>query len=65
MPSKGTDSGAKTIAMVAGLALVMGAGTACFGLFSSDSSKSKPAAQASCEGLTGQAKIDCEKRQQP
>ena len=65
MPSKGPHSSSKTIAMLAGLALVMGAGTACFGLFSSDSSKSKPAAQASCEGLTGQAKIDCENRQKP
>jgi hypothetical protein len=45
--------------MLAGLAAVVAFGTACFGMFSD--SKDKPAAVQSCEGLEGQAKIDCEK----
>ena len=49
----------KTIVMLLGLALVTGAGLACFG------TSDKPASQESCEGLQGQAKLDCEKRQNP
>lgn len=60
MTSSGTRS--KTIVMLTGLALVTSLGTACFGLFSSDSSKSKAPAAVPCDGLTGQAKIDCEKQ---
>ena len=52
----------KTIVMVAALAFVTGASLACFGLFSSKSDTPPAAAQKSCDGLTGQAKIDCEKR---
>jgi hypothetical protein len=52
----------KTIVMLLSLALVTAAGAACFGLFGSD--ENKPAA-TSCEGLQGQAKIDCEKKQKP
>jgi hypothetical protein len=48
----------KTIVMLASLALVLGAGTACFGLFS----KKEPAATDPCAGLTGQAKADCESK---
>ncbi len=51
----------KTIVMVAALACVTGASLACFGLFSSKSDTPPPAAQKSCDGLTGQARIDCEK----
>jgi hypothetical protein len=52
----------KTFVMLLSLALVTAAGAACFGMFGSDE---KPAAQPSCEGLQGQAKIDCEKKQNP
>ena len=45
----------KTIVMVVGLAVFTGASVACFGLFSSND---RPA--QSCEGLSGQAKTDCE-----
>jgi len=48
----------KTIVMVVGLAAFTGASVACFGLFSSDD---RPARE-SCEGLSGQAKADCEAR---
>ena len=47
----------KTIVMVIGLAVFTGASVACFGLFSS---RDRPA-EESCEGLSGQAKTDCEK----
>jgi hypothetical protein len=49
----------KTIAMLFGLAAFTGASVACFGLFSSG--QDKPA-QQSCEGLSGQAKVDCEQK---
>lgn len=50
----------KTGVMLAAMALVVGAGIACFGLFSRSD---EPAAiEQSCEGLQGQAKIDCEQR---
>lgn len=51
----------KTTIMLLGLAAVMSAGIACFGMFSSKSSDSA-AIEKSCDGLEGQAKIDCEKR---
>jgi len=47
----------KTTLMLAALAAVFAVGIACSGF----SSKS---ASSSCEGLTGQAKIDCEKQHQ-
>ncbi|MGH7788062.1 MAG: hypothetical protein ACRERC_14415 [Candidatus Binatia bacterium] len=53
----------KTFAMIAGLAAVFAAGVACGGLFSK--SPDPAAVEASCDGLTGQAKADCEKRTQP
>jgi hypothetical protein len=46
----------KTIVMVVGLALFTGASVACFGLFSSSDRPDRE----SCEGLSGQAKADCE-----
>jgi hypothetical protein len=52
----------KTSVMLLGLVAVVGLGTACSGLFSRSE---KEGIEASCEGLEGQAKIDCEKRKQP
>ena len=49
----------KDMVMITALAVLLGFGTACFGLFSSG----KPAKEAEipeCAGLGGQAKIDCE-----
>jgi hypothetical protein len=51
----------KTIVMVVGLAAFTGASVACFGLFSSND---RPARE-SCEGLSGQARTDCEQGQSP
>lgn len=53
----------KTFVMIALLAGVFATGVACFGLFSKSPDPS--AVEASCDGLTGQAKADCEKRSQP
>lgn len=50
----------KTALMVASLAAFTGASVACFGLLGGG--RDREAVQESCEGLTGQAKIDCEKR---
>jgi hypothetical protein len=47
----------KTIVMLVALASVLGLGSACFGLFSSDDEKTVP---AECRGLEGQALADCE-----
>ena len=52
----------KTALHVTALALVLGAGVACFGLFGS---KDDAAIETRCAGLTGQAKIDCEKQPAP
>ncbi len=49
----------KTTMMLLGLAGVMAAGVACFGMFS-DKSKDPAAIEKSCDGLEGQARIDCE-----
>jgi hypothetical protein len=46
----------KTLVMLGGLAAFAGASVACFGMFSD-----RPA-EESCEGLTGQARADCEQR---
>jgi hypothetical protein len=51
----------KTTVMLVGLALFAGASLACFGLVDrirGDGTK----VEESCEGLEGQAKIDCEQR---
>jgi hypothetical protein len=55
----------KTILMLLGLAGVFAAGTACFGLFSSSSTPPSPTGAEACAGLSGQAKVDCERRHQP
>jgi len=52
----------KTMLHVTALALVFGAGVACFGLFSGDK-KDAAAVPTACAGLTGQARIDCENKQ--
>jgi hypothetical protein len=52
----------KSIVMLAGLAFVVATGAACFGLFSGGDEPG--AAETPCEQLSGQAKIDCEKRKQ-
>lgn len=46
----------KTFFMVLSLAAFVGVGAACFGLFRTP----PPSTDQRCEGLTGQAKIDCE-----
>ena len=51
----------KTIVMVIGLAVFTGASVACFGLFSN---RDRPA-EESCQGLSGQAKTDCEQSKSP
>ena len=48
--------------MISGLAIVLGLGTACFGLFAGDKQPAKEAEIPECAGLSGQAKIDCEAR---
>ena len=52
----------KTTIMLIGLATAVAAGTACFGLFSSSKSEPEETQIEACAGLSGQAKIDCEKR---
>jgi hypothetical protein len=51
----------KTVLMLLGLVLFTGASTACFGLFTRDEPRT-PAVRESCDGLVGQAKVDCEQR---
>ena len=59
------ESRTRTFFMVLGLAAFVGIGAACFTLMGNDSdSKGKPGATASCDGLEGQAKTDCEARRQ-
>lgn len=53
------ESRTKTFLMVLSLAAFMGLGAACMSLFGSDAPK--PAA-TSCDGLSGQARTDCESR---
>lgn len=52
----------KTLVMLAALATVLGAGTACFRLFGGSDAPAKEAEIEACAGLSGQAKIDCEAR---
>jgi hypothetical protein len=49
--------------MVFGIAAVVAAGTACSGVFTKKDDTAASTVPA-CAGLEGQAKIDCEKRQQ-
>jgi hypothetical protein len=53
----------KTILMLLGLAAVFAAGTACFGIFTRSDSSEASLVEA-CAGLSGQAKVDCEHRQE-
>jgi len=52
----------KTVVMIVGLVAFTGASVACFGLFSDSRDRAR---EASCEGLSGQAKADCEARNAP
>jgi hypothetical protein len=53
----------KRIVMLSALAVLAGASTACFGLFTkSDDPAPAPASSDPCAGLTGQARTDCETR---
>ena len=52
----------KNLLMVSALAVLLGLGTACFGLFSESDKPAKEAEIPECAGLSGQARIDCEAR---
>lgn len=52
----------KTPLMVLALAAVFAAGTACFGLFVPRSDPDPASTVEACEGLEGEAKVDCERR---
>jgi len=52
----------KRIVMLGALAVLAGASTACFGLFTKSDPAPAPAASDPCAGLTGQARTDCETR---
>jgi uncharacterized membrane protein len=52
----------KSLVMLAALATVLGAGTACFRLFGGSDEAAKDAEIEACAGLSGQARIDCEAR---
>jgi hypothetical protein len=52
----------KTAVMVVGLAVFTGASVACFGLFSDSRDRAR---EESCQGLSGQAKADCEALKAP
>jgi hypothetical protein len=54
----------KTPLMLLGLAAVLGAGTACFGLFSSDD-EPRPTITSPCADLDGEARAECERRREP
>jgi uncharacterized membrane protein len=52
----------KTAAMTLALASVLALGTACFGLFTATDERASTSAPE-CAGLSGQPKIDCERRE--
>lgn len=52
----------KDLVMITALAVAVGLGTACFGLFGDSSRPAKEAEIPECAGLSGQARIDCEAR---
>lgn len=54
----------KNLVMISVLAIVLGLGTACFGLLG-DRKPAKEADIPECAGLSGQAKIDCEAKYKP
>ncbi len=53
----------KTIVMIAGLAGALAFGTACFSLRPDPSPPAGETGSKACDGLAGQAKIECEERQ--
>lgn len=55
---------AKRVVMLAALGSIFLLGTACFGLFTKSSDSSTPSNVEACAGLSGQAKVDCEQRNQ-
>ena len=48
--------------MLIGLAGVVAAGTACFGLFGPPKDQPKEIVIEECAGLSGEAKVECERR---
>lgn len=52
----------KDLLMIVALALVLGLGTACFGLFTGGDQPAGDAEVPECAGLSGQARVDCEAR---
>jgi hypothetical protein len=50
----------KNLMMIVALAIVLGFGTACFGLFTGGSKPAQEAEIPECAGLSGQARVDCE-----
>ena len=50
----------KNLIMIVALAIVLGFGTACFGLFTGGSQRTQEAEIPECAGLGGQARIECE-----
>jgi hypothetical protein len=54
----------KTPLMLLGLAAVLGAGTACFGLFS-NGDDARPTITSPCADLSGAERAECERRQEP
>lgn len=53
----------KTFLMLTGLAGVLAFGTACFQMFSAPAPPPAESRVEACAGLSGQALIDCEQRQ--
>ncbi len=50
----------KDLMMITMLAVALGLGTACFGLFGDSKKTPKEAEVPECAGLSGKARIDCE-----
>jgi hypothetical protein len=50
----------KDLVMIVALAVALGLGTACFGLFEDSKKTPKEAQIPECAGLSGKARIDCE-----
>ena len=50
----------KDLVMVTMLAVALGLGTACFGLFGGSKETPKEAEVPECAGLSGKARSDCE-----
>ena len=50
----------KNLVMITAVAIVVGLGSACFGLLGDSSRPATEAEIPECAGLSGQARIDCE-----